>query len=67
MNKTHLSVSALKQVHEILVLAKHYDAMLTTIRASLVTLVQDETGINLSDGDWNLDTDTGVIEHVTTD
>ncbi|GHO45198.1 hypothetical protein [Ktedonospora formicarum] len=65
--KQHLTLTSLKQVQELAVLSKHYEAMLQTIQASLVKVVQDDTGIDVSSGEWHLDTDTGAIEHGTAD
>ena len=67
MQKQFLSVPSLKQVKELTILGNHYQQMLDTIRAAIVKTVEDETGIDLTEGCWSLDTETGVIEHVTTD
>lgn len=64
MDKKYLTIPALAQIKELVTLAKHYEGMLSTIRDSLVKVVQDETGINLSEGDWNLDTEKGVVVRV---
>ncbi|GHO55533.1 hypothetical protein [Ktedonobacter robiniae] len=65
--KQYLTLPTLKQVQELTLLAKHYEAMLQTIRASLAKVIEDEIEIDISNGDWHLDTDTGAIEHVTAD
>ncbi len=62
-----LSEATLTQVRELVTLSRHYQTMNQSIQASLIKVVQDETGVDLSRGDWNLDQDTGELTHVTAD
>lgn len=62
-----LTPESLRQVQDCILLTQHHQALAQAAREALLKVVHDETGIDLAGADWELDTDTGELTHVTSD